>query len=218
MEAEQHETRTERAKEVDRIAAFSDGVFAIAITLLSLQLAVPAAKDLGHSLVELAPNIFAFVLSFLVIGAYWAAHHRLFSRVTKHDDRLIWLNLAVLFFIVVIPFTTTVIAAHGGSRLGVLVYAFSLVGAGLANVALTAYVLVGRRLCSTSVPAAAVRCSLWLAATSPIVFLSSMLLLLLPIAPSNVTFAWLAIPIIHRMIKWHFRGGSTPSAGGRTQT
>jgi uncharacterized membrane protein len=215
MEADAHESRSERAKEVDRIAAFSDGVFAIAITLLSLQLAVPAAKDLGHSLVDLAPNVFAFVLSFLVIGAFWAAHHRLFALVRKHDDRLIWLNMAVLFFIVVIPFTTTVIASHGGSRLGVLVYAFSLVGAGVANVALTAYVLVGRRMCAPSVPDATVRCSLWLAATSPIVFLSSLLLLLLPIAPANVTLAWLTIPVVHRLLKWHYRGGASRRAAGR---
>ncbi len=218
MEAGQHETRAEGAKEVDRIAAFSDGVFAIAITLLSLQLAVPAAQDLGHSLTELAPSIFAFVLSFLVIGAFWVAHHRLFALVREHDDRLIWLNMAVLFFIVVIPFTTTVIAAHGGSRLGVLVYAFSLVGAGLANVALNAYVLVGRRLCSPSIPDAKVRYLLWNAATSPIVFVSSTLLLLLPIDPPKVTYAWLAIPIIHRLLKLHFHVGSARSAGGRAQT
>jgi uncharacterized membrane protein len=218
MDADRRETRVERAKEVDRIAAFSDGVFAIAITLLSLQLVVPAAKDLGHSLTELAPNIFAFVLSFLVIGAFWAAHRRLFALVRQHDDTLIWLNMSELFFIVVIPFTTTVIAAHGGSRLGVLVYAFSLVGAGLANLALNAYVLVGRRMCSPSVPDAKVRYSLWHAAASPIVFLSSTLLLLLPIAPSTVTFAWLAIPVIHRLLKWHFREGSVQSAAGRAST
>ena len=218
MDAYQHGTRAERAKEVDRIAAFSDGVFAIAITLLSLQLAVPAAEDLGHSLNGLAPNAFAFVLSFLVIGAFWTAHHSLFALVRKHDDRLIWLNMAVLFFIVLIPFTTTVIAVHGGSRLGVLVYAVSLVGEGLANLALRAYVLVGRRMCSPAVPDATVRLSLWMAATSPIVFLSSMLLLLLPIAPSTVTYAWLAIPVVHRLLKLHFRVGSALSAGRRVST
>jgi uncharacterized membrane protein len=205
MEAHATESPRERTREVDRIAAFSDAVFAIAITLLSLQLAVPAAADLGSALTHLGSGLFAFVISFLVIGAFWVAHHRIFALVVRHDARLMWLNLFLLFFIVLIPFTTTVLAEYGGHRLGVLVYAASVIGAGSADVALVAYALVGRRMCAASVPAAEVRLLIWRGATAPIVFAASMLLLLLPVDPSNVTIAWLAIPIVQRLLERHYR-------------
>ena len=67
-------------------------------------------------------------------------------------------------------------------------------------------------MCSRSVPDTIVRYLLWSAATSPIVFLASTLLLLLPIDPARVTLAWLAIPVIHRFLRWRFRAGSVRSA------
>jgi uncharacterized membrane protein len=95
-------------REVARIAAFSDGVFAIAITLLALQLEIPFGDrvDVWAGLRDLWPSFLSFAISFAVIGAYWIAHHRLFSLVERYDRRLLWLNLLALFFIVLMPFTT----------------------------------------------------------------------------------------------------------------
>jgi uncharacterized membrane protein len=205
MEAHATESRRDRTKEVDRIAAFSDGVFAIAITLLSLQLAIPAAGDLGAALSHLGYGMFSFVLSFLVIGAFWVSHHRLFALIVRWDARLLWLNLFSLFFIVLIPFTTTVIAAHGQSALGVVVYAASLVGAGCANVALAAYALAGHRLCAATVPQAEVRAIIWRNAAAPLVFAASLVLLLTPLEHSYVTVAWVAIPFVQRLVERHYR-------------
>ena len=146
-----HEPEREQLREVARIEAFSDGVFAIAITLLSLQLMDPLRGDLGAALAARWPNFFALALSYAVIGAYWVFHHRLFSEVVRYNVRLIWLNLLVLFFIVLMPFTTSVLADRGDQPLAVLVYAGSLIGGGLAGAALTAYVFVGHRMCAASV-------------------------------------------------------------------
>jgi uncharacterized membrane protein len=207
METPATESIAGRSKEVARIAAFSDGVFAIAITLLTLQLAIPRSGELTQDLSELQPNFFAFVISFLVIGNYWVAHHRLFAVVVRYDNRLIWLNLLTLFFIVLLPFTTSVIAEYGSQPLGVILYASSLAGAGFANTALAAYVLIGHRMCQASTSSAEAGFSLWRGAAVAIYFVASLLLLLLPAGTENVMFSWLGIPVVEQLVRRHYRTG-----------
>ncbi len=107
------ETRANQSKEVARIAAFSDGVFAFAVTLLVLQLEVPKSGDLAHELTALWPFFISFVISFFVIASYWVSHHRLFALIERYDGRLIWLNFLELFFIVLLPFTASLVGEHG---------------------------------------------------------------------------------------------------------
>ena len=205
METPTAESIVDQSKEVARIAAFSDGVFAIAITLLTLQLEIPKGGDLAQELMDLQPNFVAFIISFLVVGTYWVAHHRVFALVVRYDTRLIWLNLLTLFFIVLQPFTTSVIAEHGGQPLGVIVYASTLAAAGFANAALAAYILVGHRLCDVSTPAAVVGYNLWRGAAIAIYFMASLLLLLLPAGASLVTYSWLGIPVVTGLVRRHYR-------------
>ena len=91
---ERRGTRREREAEFNRLLAFSDGVFAIAITLLVLQLEVPAdSADLSEGLKDMLPALFAFALSFAVLGRlWWVFHHRLFSGLEQFDGRLVGLN------------------------------------------------------------------------------------------------------------------------------
>lgn len=95
-----------------RLEAFSDGVFAVAITLLVFNLKVPdiatgnLAKALGHSW----PSYFAYVISFLSIGICWVNHHSIFDRVAMADRELLFANLALLLGIVSIPFSTSLAA------------------------------------------------------------------------------------------------------------
>jgi uncharacterized membrane protein len=182
-----------RPREVARIEAFSDGVFAIAITLLSLELVIPLHDDLGAALRGLWPHFFALALSFAVIGSYWVFHHRLFAAVVRYDRRLIWMNMLVLFFIVLMPFSTSVVAEYGGQPLGVVVYAANIVGAGLASTALTAYVFVGHRMCARSVSKGLIRYAMVRALVVPCYFAASLLLLLIPLGTNAVTLSWLGI-------------------------
>jgi uncharacterized membrane protein len=102
-------------KVLGRILTFSDGVFAIAILLLLIDIKLPAGAsttDLGAVLRSLWPNYMAFFISFVVIGLYWTAHVRTFREIVRYDWGLISLNLLYLFFIVVIPFSTSVLATH----------------------------------------------------------------------------------------------------------
>jgi uncharacterized membrane protein len=101
--------------ETARIEAFSDGVFAIAITLLILEIRVPPQTQDGllrDALRDLWPSYVAFLASFMTIGVMWLNHHRLFSFITKRDDGLIVLNLLLLLGITWLPFPTALLAEH----------------------------------------------------------------------------------------------------------
>jgi uncharacterized membrane protein len=100
--------------ETARIESFSDGVFAIAITLLILAIQVPKSGSgpLRESLLALWPSYVAFLASFMTIGVMWLNHHRLFSLIDKKDDGLIAFNLLLLLGITWLPFPTAVLAEH----------------------------------------------------------------------------------------------------------
>jgi uncharacterized membrane protein len=99
----------------DRLEAFSDGVFAVAITLLALDLVVPGPggrMSLADKLQHHLPSFAAFVVSFLTIGIIWVNHHNLFKNFAEIDRTLLFLNLLLLFFVVCIPFATSTFAAY----------------------------------------------------------------------------------------------------------
>jgi uncharacterized membrane protein len=128
--------RKENEIEFARIVAFSDGVFAIAITLLVLNLSVPAhiiGDDLWPVLWEQRQDLFAYAISFAVIGRFWVIHHRFFGEVTGFDGRLISLNLFYLAWIVLIPFSSQVLGDHGSDEPAVILYAINLSGVVLSG-------------------------------------------------------------------------------------
>ncbi|MFM9149484.1 MAG: TMEM175 family protein, partial [Solirubrobacterales bacterium] len=107
----------ERGKDLSRVGSFSDGVFAIAITLLVLQLEVPAGigntAELWRGLGDQAPDLISFAISFAVIGRFWYLHHRFMQMVREFDPRLIALNLLYLAMVVLIPFTSEILGQYG---------------------------------------------------------------------------------------------------------
>ena len=120
--------------ETARIEAFSDGVFAVAITLLIFQIRVPPQAPPGGlraALVHLQPSYLAFLASFMTIGLMWLNHHRLFSLIVKKDDGLIVFNLLLLLVITWLPFPTALVAEHlagphADQQTAAVVYATSL--------------------------------------------------------------------------------------------
>ncbi len=145
---------------LERLTFFSDAVFAIAMTLLVIDLKlppIPAATDavLGQALIDLLTHYIGFVASFLVIGRFWVSHHQLFGMLDRSNMRLVWANLFFLLAVAFTPFPTAILSEYASLRVGVGFYAVWLVVLGCANVVLTRTALAGHRLLRTDVDEAA---------------------------------------------------------------
>jgi uncharacterized membrane protein len=118
-----------------RLEAFSDGVFAVAITLLALDLTVagPEEGSLAHQLLSHWPAFVAYLISFFTIGVIWVNHHVLFASLVRLDRTMLFVNLLLMLFVVAIPFATATMAeyvAEGGpdSRLATAIYGAVMTG------------------------------------------------------------------------------------------
>jgi uncharacterized membrane protein len=127
---------------LERLVFFSDAVFAIAITLLVIEIDVPnfprrmEIADQWHELFALWPSFFAFALSFLVIGRFWMGHHALFAQVTRYDDALMWPNLLFLMAIATMPFATAFLGRNVGHFVPELVYNLAMLLCGVLSLSL----------------------------------------------------------------------------------
>jgi uncharacterized membrane protein len=145
-----HESRRELdEKETGRLEAFSDGVFAIAITLLVLELRVPPGPGpLGRGLLAEWPSFAAFVTSFATIGIMWINHHRLFTLIRRVDHWLLVLNGLLMFGVSALPFPTELVARElggPGQGLAVMIYSCNSIFIALAFNGLWRYASSSRR-------------------------------------------------------------------------
>jgi uncharacterized membrane protein len=124
---------------LERLVFFSDAVFAIAITLLVIEIHVPhlprnaADSDFLWALARLLPNFIGYVVSFAVIGAFWAGHHRSFMLARHYSWKIVPWNLALLGAIGFMPFTTAFVSAHGGLRVPTVTYCVWMLITGLLS-------------------------------------------------------------------------------------
>jgi uncharacterized membrane protein len=130
--------------QVERLVLFSDAVFAIAITLLIIDLKVPdihgrpvSEQSFIDAFALLMPKLIGFALSFWIIGLYWFIHHRMFSYVINSNGKLIWLNLLFLFSIVLMPFSTAVYSEYSAPEYIRLISPYALY---VGNICLTGFV------------------------------------------------------------------------------
>ena len=139
----------------ERVVAFSDGVFAIAITLLVLGLVVPeipagrADDELPQALRDLGSQFVSYFVGFAVMGLFWLEHHRFFARLRAFDGSLLVMNLAYLSLIALMPFTTGVFGRYGDVPLAVALYAANVAVASLFAVAMRLFAQRRRLLAGT---------------------------------------------------------------------
>lgn len=125
------ETIAEPGLSTHRSEALTDGIYAVAMTLLVIELKLPdhgaiqSADDLANALVALLPKLFAWIISFGVLALFWMSHHRLFNQVRRTDRRLVVYNLAQLGFVSLMPFSCAVLGEHAGV-LSQAVYSFNM--------------------------------------------------------------------------------------------
>jgi uncharacterized membrane protein len=136
---------------LERLIFFSDAVFAIAITLLSLEIRLPTTQasltdtELTNLLLQTFPKFLAYIISFLVIGLFWIGHHRKFRFIKKYDGNLLLLNLFLLMTIAFIPFPTSLLSEYG-DRTATIFYALVMILASLLSAAVWWYASHKNRL------------------------------------------------------------------------
>jgi uncharacterized membrane protein len=198
---------------VERVAFFSDAVFAIAITLLVIEITVPegdmTGAQLTHELGRLGPKFFSFGLSFWVIGRFWISHHVTFQYLRRWDMPMLWINLFWLACIVFLPFPTAVLGNHialpGAARL----YAATVTVTGLASTLLWWYATGRGRLVDEDLDPRLRRSMLLRALVVPVVFGLSIPLVtvLVPIRGGLISLAllWLLlVPMVRLLVRLVF--------------
>lgn len=143
-----------------RIAALSDGVFSIVITLLVFDLKLPATvvpENLAQSIYSLLPKFISYVITFFMIGIYWIGHHSILRHVRCYDRTFLWINLLFLMCVSFLPFPTSVIGAYSFERSSIVLYGLTLICTGGALSAVWSYATRGYRLVETSLSPEIVR-------------------------------------------------------------
>jgi uncharacterized membrane protein len=112
-----------------RLEAFSDGVFAIVITLLILDIRIPVVQPtlLGAALVDILPQLLTYVLSFFIVGLYWHLHHQVAAEIKRIDGAFIWLNLVWLLFVSILPFPTALLGRYPLQPIPLAIYGINLI-------------------------------------------------------------------------------------------
>ena len=211
-----------RERGLERLVLFSDAVFAIAMTLLVLDLHVPgrgngmdaaeANAHLARALTNLGDSYFAYALSFIVIGLYWRAHHRKFLQIARVDGWLMFWNFVFLFGVSFLPFPTSVLAHWGDTTLATVFYSISLAVVGLIAILISLHADRGGLYDEDADLEYTRFRAIWRPAVVPAVFALSIPIAL--VSPAWAQRSWLlVIPILFAADRIH---GRLERARGRT--
>ena len=134
--------------EKSRLEAFSDGVFAIVITLLILDIRFPEVdySQFSETLKSVLPRILAYVLSFIIIGLYWVIHHNSMHAIKKTDRGFLWLNILLLLCISFIPFPTSLVGRYPFEAGPIMIYGITLIASNAVGYIMLVYVHYHRHL------------------------------------------------------------------------
>ena len=177
-----------------RLEAFSDGVLAIIITIMVLELRVPEGHDLSGLLHETGGGLLTYLLSFVYVGIYWVNHHALLDRIAKVDGAALWANLHLLFWMSLIPYVTAWAGEHPMAPVPVALYGVVLLLCSISFMLLSWRLDVGagghamawgsrKNRMSILLYALAIGLSLWYAPLGSVIHVLLALLWLMPQAP-----------------------------------
>jgi uncharacterized membrane protein len=206
----QHELKKEF--QLERMILFSDAVFAIAITILALEIKVPPIdrhivtdKMLSDSLDEMIPKFVGFIVSFFIIGLYWTVHHRMFGFVVNYTRRLLWLNLVFLLAVVLMPFSTAFYSEFIVRllKIPVIFYASNIVFLGIMNFVLWAYIANPKNKLAQGITLPDRKYFAFRAAMVPSVFVLMAVTYLL-INPKYAVWIPMIIPLFMRVYKFFY--------------
>ncbi len=193
-------------KGLDRLLALADGVFAIAITILVLDIRVPpdlTVRELTAHVADLIPEVVSYAISFVVIAIYWQAQRETFEYIERHDRVLTWMTLLFLMAIAFLPFPTLLLGEYSNRQISVVFYASDAAVASLLLVGIGWYASRGRRLVSEDLDdeRAGLRTAQGLAV--PLVFLASIAISFW--STEAATFSWLLLFVTDLAAGWAWR-------------
>lgn len=145
MDGNEKAQHNREAFQLERLILFTDAVFAIAITLLVIEIKVPELEhrtehEAINGLMRLIPKFVGFFISFFITALYWAAHHRIFRFVRHLDNRLIWINMMFLLSIALMPFTTAYQSEYGMLATPWVLYSVNIIATGLLQARIQTYI------------------------------------------------------------------------------
>lgn len=203
------EPRSESSTALERLIFLSDGVFAIAITLLVLEITplIPAHlpnTELPGLLLsaDLWRAIASYALSFIILSVYWMTHQRIFHYIKRSDNTLIWLNVLFLLCVAFLPVPTKVIGLYGDQQAAVVFYIGSLTVAGLFIILLWWYATSNHRLVDKNLDESLIRHHMQRALIAPLIFVLSISLTFFH--PYLAEVSWLLIfVVIYLHERWY---------------
>jgi uncharacterized membrane protein len=201
----------------ERLVMFTDGIFAIAITLLALEIRVPDIENkalLGQAIINLLPEIFVFALCFVMVGIFWLAHYSMFRHIERSDSRFMWLCLVYLMLIAFLPVPSATLARYGSEFAGVVFFAVTLLLVGIVELMIWKYASYNRRLMRQGVSDLQIQATTWRTAYVITVFGGSILIAF--VSPLLAMLSWLLLlltrPLVNRRFeRMEAQAGTTKS-------
>ncbi|HYM65608.1 MAG TPA: TMEM175 family protein [Candidatus Sulfotelmatobacter sp.] len=186
----------------NRIESFSDGVFAISITLLVLTIAIPQLTQtqvssglLFQSLINLWPKLLSFFISFIVIGIFWMGHIIMFNFIKRSDRVLLWLNVLLLLMVSFIPFPAALIGEYSSDKYAVILYGLTLTVLGFLYLFLWLYASHNFKLIDKSTKPEIIKKATYAVLVAPVSYLIA---ILIAFYNSNITILiYIVIPILY---------------------
>ncbi len=186
-----------------RIEALADGIFAIAMTLLVLTLSLPdmtqAKLGLSQLLAEQWPKFFNYALSFLLLAAFWIVHHQQFHVIRRTDRLHVWINIGILMFVALMPFSTDIVGDYSHQTLAELVFSADLLILGLLFLLNWWYACKDHRLIDPDLDREVIVTGLRRSSVTPVVAAISMVLSVF--IPGAALWVYIVIPFI-QMLPW----------------
>ena len=205
----------ESGEETERLVYFSDAVFAIAITLLVIDIRVPEmqahtpVEEQLRQLLALWPKVLSYTISFLVVGSFWRAHHRIFGYIKRYDRRLIGLNLLLLLCVAFVPVPTAVLGDTGGELVPVAFYAGCIALTALAQLGVWWYASGKHRLVAPDLERLIIAYNTWRLVCVVLIFVLSIAIAFW--SPGIAMASWALIVLVRSIVTRIFHRRARPT-------
>jgi uncharacterized membrane protein len=209
MEDERAQEIYDRATDPTRVLALSDGVFAIILTLLVLEVHVPelgAGQTLRQALREIRPSLTAFLISFVVVAIAWAGHRDLFALIRRTDRGIVWLNFLYLLPLSILPFGAAMLATYERDPIALRIYGMILLVTVVTRLATWLYATSRTHILVTPVDARARRGGIFLVALPGVAYLVGFAVA--DATPTLAIWIYALVPVLYFLTIWILRSSA----------